>query len=125
MLWYKFKDGRSSTYFQRSDSNVFRLFTITKNKVGPNFFPWGTPLFTCAHPEIDSPSLTLCVRLDKKSHNHGIRDLRSSMSINLVINTLKLILSNTLLRSSKTIRSEHLSVSSLETRNETCQVGIE
>ena len=64
--------------------------------------------------EIDSPSLTLCLRLDKKSHNHGIRDLRSPMSINLVINTFKLILSNALLKSSKTIRGEHPSVSRLD-----------
>ena len=80
----------------------------------PNFVPWGTPAFTCAHSEINSPSLTLCLPLDKKSHNHGIRDLRSSMSINLVMNTFKLILSNALLKSSKIIRSEHLSASSLD-----------
>ena len=62
---------RSSTYFQRSDFNVFRSFTITKNKIGPNLVPWGTPALTCAHSEIDSPSLTLYLRLDKKSHNLG------------------------------------------------------
>ena len=76
---------RSSTYFQRSNCNVFRSFTITKNKFGPNLVPWGTPAFTWAHSEIESPSLTLCLRLDKKSHDHGIRDLRSPLSINLVI----------------------------------------
>ena len=65
----------------RSDSNVFRSFTITKDKIGPNLVPWGTPAFTWAHSEIDFPSLTFCLRLDKNSHNHGIRDLRSPMSI--------------------------------------------
>ena len=92
--------ARSVTYFQWPDSNVFsRQLTITKNKMGPNFVPWGTPAFTCAHLEIDSPSLTFCLRSDKKSHNHGIVEQRCPMSIH----------------------QHHVWI----TRNETCQVGIE
>ena len=82
--------------------------------MGPNFVPWGTPALTCAHSEFYFPSFTLCLRVNKKSHNHGIRDLRSPKLISFVISAFKLILSNALLKSSKTIRSEHPSASSLD-----------
>ena len=67
----------------------------------------------------------LCLRSNKKSHNHGISDLRSPRLISFVISAFQLILSNALLKSSKkpvvSIRQRLVWI----TRNEICQVGTE
>ena len=67
----------SSTNFQTSDFPElhYKSLTIIKKRIGPNFVPWGTPALTGNQIEIASPSLTHCLRPDRKFAVQGINDL--------------------------------------------------
>ena len=63
-----------STNFQMLDFPELhcKSLTIIKNRIGPNFVPWGTPALTGNQLEIASPSLTHCLRPHKKSQSRGL-----------------------------------------------------
>ena len=54
-----------------------KSLTIIKNRIGPNFIPWGTPALTGSQLEV---ALTHCLRNDRKFAIHGIKDLLTPMS---------------------------------------------
>ena len=85
----------SSTYFQMYDSGVvaFKLITITRNKTGPSFVPWGTQAVIGSQSEIASDSFTRCWRFVRKFVIHGIRDLPTPKSKSFSISKLYPILS--------------------------------
>ena len=60
---------------------IFRSLIIIKNKIGPNFVPCGTPAVTANQSEEAPPSLTHCLRLDRKLIIHGIRERLTPISI--------------------------------------------
>ena len=55
-------------YFQYSLLGGIRLFTITRNKVGPNVVPCGTPVPTDIQSVTFSPRSTRCFRSDNMLH---------------------------------------------------------
>ena len=57
---------------------------IIKNRIGPNLVPWGTPALTGSQRVTTSPSLTHCLRPDKKLATQGNRDLLTPMSTSFV-----------------------------------------
>ena len=80
----------SSTNFQMPDFPELhcKSLTIIKNRIGPNFVPWGTPALAGSQIETASPSLTHCLRPDRKLTIHGIKDRLTPMSISFWIRIL-------------------------------------
>ena len=61
---------------------------MTKKRIGRNFVPLGTPVVIGIQFEVNLPSLTHCVRLDRKLMIHGISDFVTPCSISLLMRTL-------------------------------------
>ena len=61
---------------------------MTKKRTGPNFVPLGTPAVIGIQFEVNPPSLTHCLRFDRKLMIHGISDLLTPSSISLLMRTL-------------------------------------
>ncbi len=72
-----------STNFQTPDFPELhcKSLTVIKYRIWPNFVLWGTHAFTGSQVEAASPSLTLCIRPDRKLTIHGIKDRLTPMSI--------------------------------------------
>ncbi len=72
----------SSTNFQSLDFPELhcKSLTIIKNRIRPNFVPWGTPALTGSQQETASASLTRCLRPDRKFTIHGIDDRLTPIS---------------------------------------------
>ena len=77
---------------------------MTKKRIGPNFVPWGTPAAICIQFEVNSPSLTHCLRFDRKLMIHSSSDLLSPSSISLLMRTLLLMRSKALEKSKMHMR---------------------
>ena len=66
----------------------FKLLTMTRNRIGPSFIPWGTPAVTGSQSEVDLSINTRCLRFVKKLNIQGMRDLLTPRSISLLIRIL-------------------------------------
>ena len=57
---------------------------MTMKRIGPNFVPWGTPAVIGIQFQVNSSSLTHCLRFDRKLMIHGISDLLTPSSTSLL-----------------------------------------
>ena len=60
---------------------------MTKKRIGPNFFSWFTLAVIGSQFKVNSPSLTHCLRFDRKSMIHAISDPLTPSSISLLMRT--------------------------------------